>query len=228
MNMKNKKYLSEDEIAKIIDISPITLQRWKYQGKIPFKMIKQKTYFKKSEIIEWAKEHDFAIQLNPDKKSRISKDEHFLSEAIQSGGIYYNIAGANVYSVLDNALKKIDFLDHMQHDVVLNELINREELASTGIGKGIALPHSRSRIDHNLTKSHVAVFFLEQDIDYNALDDKPVFVLFMLFSASTKEHLKLLSRISFALKNSGILSILNEKNKNNNLIETIRKINEVS
>ena len=56
------------------------------------------------------------------------------------------------------------------------------------------------------------------------IDGNPVFVLFMIFTSNTKEHLNVLSHISQALKDQELLTIINEKNKNDNLLNRIKKI----
>ena len=222
-----KKYLTEKNTAKLLDVSPVTIQRWRQQGKIPFKIIKDKIYFNKKEIMDWAKEHDFSLQAAEQDNTK-NKDNFYLYKAIKNGGIYYNIQGNDVYSILENAIKKLDFIKPDDSAMLLDELLKREELASTGIGKGVAIPHPRTRLDLNLKEAHVPVFFPENPVEYNALDGQKVFALFMLFTTTTKEHLKLLSKISFVLGNSDLITILQNKNKNDDFIEKIRAIENAS
>lgn len=62
---------------------------------------------------------------------------------------------------------------------VLNTLLEREKLGSTGIGKGIAIPHSRSMMVDRLT---VAFASLQDEIEFEAIDDKPVGLVFLILA----------------------------------------------
>jgi PTS system nitrogen regulatory IIA component len=74
-------------------------------------------------------------------------------------------------------------------------LIERERLGSTGVGNGIAIPHGRMR---GLDKAVGAFAILESDMDYDAIDQKPVKLVFALLvpENATDEHLQLLSQIA--------------------------------
>ncbi len=62
-------------------------------------------------------------------------------------------------------------------DALLETLLKREELGSTGIGKGIAIPHCRSLL---VQKLEVACGYSEKGIDFDALDGKPVRLFFLV------------------------------------------------
>ncbi len=78
---------------------------------------------------------------------------------------------------------------------VFEQLLQRERLGSTGIGKGIAIPHARIP---SLTKIVCVFARLEEPIDFEATDNQPVEFLFLLLSPehAGADHLKALARIS--------------------------------
>jgi PTS system nitrogen regulatory IIA component len=83
---------------------------------------------------------------------------------------------------------------------LLQVLLEREELGSTGIGDGIAIPHGKSQ----QLSSIVSGFGLsKQGIDFDSLDGKPAHLFFLLVAPenSVGTHLKMLARISRMLKN---------------------------
>lgn len=207
------------DVSDLLGLPLITIQRWEHQGKIPFKIIDQKICYKKKEITEWAKAHDFVIKIPLDAKT--TKTPGILSESIKRGGIYTGIDGHDAYTVFEKAIEKLSFISFTDKERFFNELLYREELASTGIGKGVAIPHTRSRLDLGLTKPAVSVFFLKNEIDFNAVDGLPVKILFMIFTTNTKDHLKILSKISFLIGNEKLLSILEKQNKDEDLLDTI-------
>lgn len=78
---------------------------------------------------------------------------------------------------------------------VFESLIARERLGSTGLGHGIALPHGRRK---GGVHTIAAFMRLQNGIQYDAIDQKPVDLLFALLvpEESTEEHLKILSRLA--------------------------------
>lgn len=223
--MKDKKNLSAREAAALLNVPLVTVQRWIHQGKIPCKIKRNNYYFKRSELENWGRAHDISIAPEQARESRQVKEEsHILSRAIARGGVFYNLPGDDIYTVLKNSIEKIAFPENTDKNLVLDELLNREEIASTGIGKSVAIPHPRHILELNLTDPIMPMFFLDQEVDFNSVDGLPVLVLFFMFSPSTDVHLKLLSRLSFCLRDNGFLSLLQQETAAADLINKIKEI----
>ena len=88
--------------------------------------------------------------------------------------------------------------------IVLEALKTRERLGSTGIGKGVAIPHSRSTVTDSLT----LLFARSVDgIDYTAIDEKPVHLLFMILAPhqeKASEYLPLLGKLVEVTRDANI------------------------
>jgi PTS system nitrogen regulatory IIA component len=83
---------------------------------------------------------------------------------------------------------------------IFETLMERERLGTTGVGQGIAIPHGRL----SDLKEIVGVFArLESPIDYDAVDNQPVDLVFMLLApeGAGADHLKALARVSRLLRN---------------------------
>ncbi len=80
-------------------------------------------------------------------------------------------------------------------EVVLEKILERERLMSTGVGKGFACPHAKVE---DIQGNWAALITLADPIDFDALDQQPVNIILMLVGPTTEvgEHLRLLSRIS--------------------------------
>jgi len=80
-------------------------------------------------------------------------------------------------------------------DDIYERLIAREKLGSTGIGEGIAIPHSRLE---ECEDTIGALFILDQPIDFDAIDRKPVDIVFVLLvpAEATEQHLQTLSMLA--------------------------------
>ncbi|RDE09440.1 PTS IIA-like nitrogen regulatory protein PtsN [Pelagibacterium lacus] len=90
---------------------------------------------------------------------------------------------------------------------IFETLMNREQLGSTGLGNGIAIPHGKIK---GLPRV-VAVFArLAQPIDFDAVDDQPVDLVVMLLApeGSGADHLKALSRVARLLRTDGVVDRL--------------------
>ncbi len=87
-------------------------------------------------------------------------------------------------------------------DSVANAVLEREELGTTGIGEGIAVPHGKSDAVDELV---AALGRSRKGIDFESIDGQPVHLLFLLVAPTTSAgpHLMALARISRLLKNRG-------------------------
>jgi PTS system nitrogen regulatory IIA component len=95
-----------------------------------------------------------------------------------------------------------------QHErAVFDVLIERERLGTTGVGHGIAIPHGKLT---TIDRVYGAFARLEKPIDYEAIDDQPVDLLFMLLAPeqSGADHLKALARVSRLLRDTVICAKL--------------------
>jgi nitrogen PTS system EIIA component len=90
---------------------------------------------------------------------------------------------------------------------IFDVILQRERLGSTGVGNGIAIPHGKlTSLDHI-----VGVFArLDQPLDFEALDDQPVDLVFLLLApeGAGADHLKALSRIARVLRDGDTVAKL--------------------
>ncbi|HEX7504305.1 MAG TPA: PTS sugar transporter subunit IIA [Syntrophales bacterium] len=87
----------------------------------------------------------------------------------------------------------------IQNEAMIEVLLDREKLGSTGIGDGIAIPHGKLK---GLDSLVIAFGRSHEGIDFDSIDGKPVHIFFLLMApeSSTGQHLKALAKISRMLK----------------------------
>jgi PTS system nitrogen regulatory IIA component len=87
---------------------------------------------------------------------------------------------------------------------VLSSLSEREQLGSTGFGHGVAIPHGKIE---GLKRIYCLFARLAEPVDYKAIDDRPVDLVFLLLSPADAgaEHLKALAAISRVTRNAATL-----------------------
>lgn len=92
---------------------------------------------------------------------------------------------------------------------VIRAILGREELGSTGIGQGVAVPHTRHPTVSRLVGT---VAISRQGVDFAALDGDPVDIFFLLISPPNQpgDHLRALENISRHLKDERFVSFLRQ------------------
>lgn len=90
----------------------------------------------------------------------------------------------------------------LNQSILLDRLYDREQLGTTGIGEGIAVPHARTE----LAEMHGILARLRQPVDFDAVDDRPVDLVFMLLAPerADADHLKALSRIARLMRDQSV------------------------
>lgn len=102
-----------------------------------------------------------------------------------------------------------------------NAIKRREELESTGIGRGVAIPHGRSS---SVKELKVAFARSKEGIDFQALDKKPVYLIFMIAAPTEvkKEYLQIVAKIARLSKSKVMREALQKKENPKDVMELIR------
>ena len=107
--------------------------------------------------------------------------------------------------------------------IVLEAIKTREKLGSTGIGKGVAVPHGRSTVTNALT---LLIARSVDGVDYDAIDDKPVHLLFMILAPhqdKNSEYLPLLGKLVEVTRDATVRRRLLKVEDFSDLAEAIEK-----
>jgi PTS system nitrogen regulatory IIA component len=197
-----------NDAASLLNLPVNTLKRWIRQGRVPINRTEDICIFKKEKLNEWAKRNNLSIS---DKKSC---DEKCIE-------VLYEVTGQTKEELFSSVIKKLDIENNELEKEFLKRLLEREELSSTGIGKGVAIPHPREPIASLFSSPVIAVVFPEAPLDFGSIDSKKVFVLFFIISGNVKEHLKLLSNLSFCLRHENFIAFLKNQPSMKEIIEKI-------
>ncbi len=219
--------LSINEVAARLNLPLETVHRWVRQGKIPMQR-RGGSYVIRREMLErWADEHKLEIQdrstLEGPKEAEEAEFDSIL-QAMQRGGVFYDIQSADREAALRSAVQHIPNIAVDAKPLIFDKLLERELLASTGIGHGIALPHPRSHLNIDLESPQITTCFLDRPIPYDAIDAQPVQVLMVLLSQSTKQHLVMLSKLSFFLRDPAFRSQLLTKPSRSDIFDKIAEL----
>ena len=131
-----------------------------------------------------------------------------LLESLLAGGILRGIPGEDAASALRALVDRLSLPEDVDRDYLYEVMIAREDLGSTGIGEGIAIPHVRDPLVLTVPRPIVTLCFLEKAVDFKAVDGQAVDVLFAIVCPTVKDHLHLLSRLGYALRDEGFRSVV--------------------
>lgn len=126
-----------------------------------------------------------------------------IADLLTPAGVIANLRATGKKQVLQELGRRIATIAGLQEKHVFDVLVERERLGSTGIGMGVAIPHGRIAGMHRL---HGLFARLERPVDFAAIDDRPVDLVFLLLAPESAgaDHLKALARVSRLFRNAAI------------------------
>ena len=145
-----------------------------------------------------------------------------VADYIKVDTINLNLESKNKNAVIKELygnLKKTNLIKDEEQG--LNDILAREDMGSTGIGKRIALPHAKTKAVDEL----IVTFGISRNgIAYNSVDDENVNIFFMFLCPESKaqEYLKVLARISRLIREDRFIDNLLKAESNEEIIEIIR------
>jgi nitrogen PTS system EIIA component len=126
-----------------------------------------------------------------------------IADLLTPAAVIPNLRAANKRQALQELAKRAAALTGRAERVIFEVLLERERLATTGIGNGTAIPHGRLA---DLPRLYGLFARLEKPIPFEAIDDQPVDLIFVLLTPDSAgaDHLKALARISRLLRDKAV------------------------
>lgn len=148
-----------------------------------------------------------------------------MKKLIDKNLIKLDIKGQNKEEIIRELAELIDKENRLyDYDGYLQEVLNREQLSTTGIGFGIAIPHGKSKYVKIPT---VAFGRIKEGVDWNSLDGKPVNIVFILAvpeEAASNQHLKILAALSRKLMNENFRQEILEIDSEDKLLNLLKDV----
>ena len=151
-----------------------------------------------------------------------------LGEIIPEGGILDDLKSEGKEDVIKEmvqALVKAGRVEEAASKKVVKALMDREELGSTGIGQGVAVPHAK----HDSINDLVGAFGRsKKGINFDALDGEPVHVFFLLLSSKSASgaHLEALAYISRLVRDEKFVKFLRDARDVSGLRELLHEADQ--
>ena len=195
--------LTIEEVAKYLRVSDRTVYDWAQKGEIPAGKIGTVWRFKKSEVENWvnarlSSDATKQSEMNIQVRNILSPDRVvFINQTSKHDAL---VALADVLGTAPQAKNSVE---------LTQEILKREELMSTAIGRGIAIPHVRLS---SVTDLVMAVGVCKKPIsDYQSIDEQPINLLFMIAAAYNQHsyYLKTISHFAGMLKDNDLRNAIN-------------------
>jgi PTS system nitrogen regulatory IIA component len=126
-----------------------------------------------------------------------------MHDILQLDGIIPNLRSTSKKQALQELARRAAAVTGEHERTIFGVLLERERLGSTGVGRGVAIPHARLS-----SLKRVYGFFarLERPIDFDSVDDQPVDLIFLLLAPEQAgaDHLKALARVSRLLRDESL------------------------
>ena len=151
-----------------------------------------------------------------------------LSDIIPDGGICEDLQTTEKADVIEEMVHALVRAGRVPEDIskkVIKALMDREELGSTGIGSGVAVPHAKHDAIPDLV---CALGRSRKGINFDALDGEPVQVVFLLLSSKTASgsHLEALAFISRLVRDEKFVRFLREAKNAQEIRELLNEADE--
>jgi len=217
--------LTVRDVAALLQVSEKSVYRWVKDTDFPSHRVNDQYRFNRADVLEWATAH--RVPVSPEllaEPDSYGTPMPSLVQALEEGGIHYRVEGHDKTSTLQAVVRALRLPEEVDRDYLYRVLLAREALGSTGVGKGIAIPHVRNPIVLHVPRAAITLCFLERPIEFDAIDGQPVHTLFTLISPTVRAHLHMLSRLAFALGNEKFHAVITAQGSREEIMAAARDV----
>ena len=216
--------LSVRDAARLLSVSESEVYHWVEDGDIPFIVVDHHPLFNREELLEWATARHLPLSVALFADDDTGSHPVALAGALAGGGVHRDVAGTDLGSTLRAIVDCLPIEDDADREMVLDILRAREAQASTGIGRGIAIPHVRAPLVFAGRPAAIALCFLANPVPFEAIDDQPVTTVFAMMTPTVRVHLQLLSRLSAALHDPGFADAIRRRADADTILAEARRV----
>lgn len=219
-------FLKVADVVDLVGVDEKTVLNWIRQQGLPAHKQDDRYRINRVDLLEWATSKGIAIPPDVFAAREELQQLPTVSEALQQGGIHYDLPGDSPETALREVVARLDLPPGLDPEFLLQTLLAREALGSTAFGNGIAIPHVRNPIVGPTGESAISLCFLKNPIDFNAIDGLPVTVLFTFVTPNVKAHLHLLAKLAFLLHDQAFQALLHRPGAAAEIMAAVQKLEE--
>lgn len=216
--------LTVKEVAEYLKMNPRTVCKLALNGQIPGVKIASQWRFKKSLVNEWL---ELEMRGLPSRQLQRFEEDHggkilSVSDLLTEKTISTNLRSSTKDDVLQE-LVQLSLASGLvkASDILLDAIRRRESLCSTGIERGVAIPHPRPALTGVIQDPIIAFGCSRHGIDFGSLDGRPTHLFFLLCAPDDSSQLKVLARLSRLLRDEDLREALKSASRPAEVIDIL-------
>lgn len=144
-----------------------------------------------------------------------------IADLINQDSILINIESKSKKNILETISDNLANGDPSQKDTIFDKLYEREKLGTTAFGEGIAIPHARIP---NIESPKILFMKLSEGIDFDALDNKKVDLIFSLIVPDTKDasHIEILSKVASLVDSKTVVQKIRDLSDKQKILDLLK------
>lgn len=186
------------QAAGLLQVPRRTIYRWMRRDRLPSHRPNEQLRFHPADLLEWSAIRGVAVSpvffRGPEAAPELS-----LESLLKTGGVHRGVGGADPAGLLEEMFRRLEIFAAEECARLASILAARPSLGFTGVGGGGALPHVRNPIVRPASPPLVGLFFPSSALPIWSADGVPVRAVFLLVSPGVRTHLRMFSRLLFAL-----------------------------
>lgn len=223
LNDKNE-VMTLAEVADFLQLAEKTVLRMAHKGQIPAAKVASQWRFLRSIIKDWLASQMQAVS---------SPNIRYLTENNRSISLLNGIIRPDLIRTVIQPGSKDAILKQLitplretgfakQPELFLQKTIERENMMTTAIGHGVAMPHPRNPIKNMFPEPAVVVGICPKGTNFDAIDNQLVHLFFLICATREEIHLQLMAKIGWLIRNKEVLAKLKLATSKEQVMELIK------
>jgi PTS system nitrogen regulatory IIA component len=207
--------MTVSEVAQYLQLAERTVLRMAQRGEIPGAKVASQWRFLRPLVREWLIGQ---MQALPEKAASRAAEEmglRPLTDVIRRDLMVFDMTPGPKERILRQLVAPLLRAAAVRDSSrFLESLLARERMMTTGIGHGVALPHPRQPAPGMFTEPLVVLGICPEGTDFDAIDDEPVHVFFLICATRTEVHLDLMAKLAWLIRQPAIGALAHATNPN--------------
>lgn len=206
--------MSLPELAKHLGIDARELQRWAEKGRLPGMMVGGQWRFNKAEMLDWVQSELHNLDqrhLRELEKVMSGSEDRIISRMLPPLGVEMNLPARSRDSLLRELVALADRTGLLyDREGLLAALQEREELCSTALPKGLAIPHPRRPLPYAFAEPLICVARVPSGLPFSAPDGRLTDLFVLVCCLDERSHLSCLARLAMMFSNTNLADELRD------------------
>lgn len=214
MLTNNDKILTLPEVANYLQIGERTVLKMVHQNEIPSVKIANQWRFIKSYIDTW-----LVAKIEKPPQNFFATTDYPLSRLIRPEFTITQIISGTKPDILKQLIKPLSTAGILKNpENYLKKLMTREEMLSTGLTNGLAIPHIRNVQENEKTAPLIVLGICCEGTNFNSLDKKLTYFFTLVYTNNELAHLQIISKISSVFRDKEFADKLKQVNNFNEIL----------